>query len=377
MSAFLFKGGKVYNPAEHRMYKGDLAVKDGKIVSRIPDENCVTIDASGCIVTTGLIDYHVHYFNHGTENGVNPDAASFPCGITTAVDGGSCGCANYELYRKSVMAYSDVRILNDLLVASGGQATDQYPERMESCFYDRKKIHMLFQKYRDNLVGLKIRLSAGIVEPVEAGRSLKTAVDMAEQIGCMVVVHITNPAMNLEEIADMLRPGDVICHIYQNRGKETILNETGKIRQGILRAKERGVLFDASNGRGNYDLKVCQKAINAGFKPDIISSDNNTSGFYLQPLHSLPRIMSKYLDMGMTLEEVLDAATVNPARALNREELASLETGTVADLVVLKLKNKEVSYTDINGNAFVGKQILVPQLTMKDGKIMYCQSDFM
>ena len=108
-------------------------------------------------------------------------------------------------------------------------------------------------------------------------------------------------------------------------GRETILDENGMVRKGIMDARERGVLFDASNGCNNYDLEISRKAMKQGFIPDIISSDINTAGFYLQPLHSLPRIMSKYLDMGMCLERVLDAVTVCPARLIGREELASLD----------------------------------------------------
>ena len=123
----------------------------------------------------------------------------------------------------------------------------------------------------------------------------------------------------------MLRRNDVICHVYQGKGRETILDENGMVRKGIMDARERGVLFDASNGCNNYDLEISRKAMKQGFIPDIISSDINTAGFYLQPLHSLPRIMSKYLDMGMCLERVLDAVTVCPARLIGREELASLD----------------------------------------------------
>lgn len=124
MGAFVIKGGEIYDPAAQKWEKKDIAIENGMIISGMPSGEYQVVDASGCKVTTGWIDYHVHYFNHGTENGINPDAASFPCGVTTAVDGGSTGAANYEMYRKSAMAYSDVRILNMLLVGSGGQVTD-------------------------------------------------------------------------------------------------------------------------------------------------------------------------------------------------------------------------------------------------------------
>ncbi|MGL5435631.1 MAG: metallo-dependent hydrolase [Lachnospiraceae bacterium] len=376
MSAYVIKGGTLYNPRKQKLYRGDLVLENGVIINGTPTDPYQVIDAAGCIVTTGLIDYHVHYFNYGTENGVNPDAASFPSGVTTAVDGGSCGVANYELYRKSIMSYSEVRILNALLVASGGQITDQYPERIEEEYMDKERIRSFFSRYSDNLVGLKTRLSVGIVEPGKAEQSLAATVELAQELGCPVIVHITNPAFSLEQLAGYLRAGDVICHVYQGKGRETILNTDGSIRAGIIKARERGVLFDACNGRNNYDLAVCQKALMQGFVPDIISSDMNTCGFYMEPLHSLPRVMSKYLDMGMTLPQVLDAATINPAKLINQEELADLEAGTTADIMIFRMKHKEIKYSDMAGNEFTGTQIIVPQMTIKDGKIMFCQADF-
>lgn len=377
MGAFVIRGGEIYDPAAQKWEKKDIAVEDGVIISGEPSGEYQVVDASGCKVTTGWIDYHVHYFNHGTENGINPDAASFPCGVTTAVDGGSCGAANYEMYRKSAMAYSDVRILNMLLVGSGGQVTDRYPEHLEKKYFDIPKIKRLFREYPDNLVGLKSRLSVGIIAPEDAEESIRATVDLAEELGCNVSVHVTNPVMDLEKLAGILRKDDMICHIYQGKGRETCLNPDGSVREGLLKARERGVLFDASNGCNNFDLEIAQKAVAQGFKPDIISSDINTSGFFLQPLHSLPRIMSKYLDFGMSLSEVLDAVTRVPARLVHRESLASMEAGTEADLVIFKVKEKEVPYYDRTGHRFTGHQVIVPQLTMKDGVIMYCQADFM
>lgn len=374
---FLIRNGSVYDPALGRTERRDIALVDGKIARPDPDHAYrQTVDAEGCIVTTGLIDYHVHYFNHGTENGVNPDANAFCSGITTAVDGGSCGAGSYELYRRSVMAASDVRILNYLLVASGGQATDQYPENLDPALFDEQKILRLFREYPENLVALKTRMSEGIISEELAEASLRRTVELAEKIGTRVVVHVTAPILPLDKIAAMLRPGDVICHIYQDRGRYSCLDENGRVLEGLLAARQRGVLFDASNGRSNYDLAVCRRAVEQGFVPDVISSDVNTSSFFLQPLHSLPRILSKYLDFGMSLEQVLNAATITPARLIGQPELGSLAEGTEADVCILRLKEKALPYEDINGNRFEGSQVLVPMMTFKGGKCMFCQADF-
>lgn len=376
MVDFIVKNGSIYDPEHQSWKKGDLIIENGVIASEAGSSRHYIIDADQCIVTTGLIDYHVHYFNHGTDNGVNPDAASFPSAVTTAVDAGSTGVSNYQLYRKSVMAYSDVRILNMLLVGSGGQISDQYPENIKACNIDRERIKKLFKENPDNLVGLKTRMSAGIIDPRDAEESLLCTIGLAGEIGCNVAVHVTDPVISLERICEILRPGDIICHVFQGKGQENILNRDGTVHKYIQKAARRGILFDASNGCSNYDLEICRNAVKQGFLPDVISSDINTKGFYLQPLHSLPRVMSKYLDMGMKLEKVLDAVTRKPAELINRKELASLRPGSAADICVLKIIDKQVPYSDSNGHTFTGNQVIVPQCTIKGGKMMYCQADF-
>lgn len=372
----LIRNADIFDPTTRSFGIGELYIENGRIAPKASDEPYRVIDAEGCILTPGLIDAHVHYFYRGTENGVQPDANSFCCGVTSAIDGGSCGAANYELYRRSVMAMSAVDIYNLLLVASGGQITDAYPERLDARFFDREKIRSLFAQYADNLAGLKMRLSHGIIEGDEAVDALRAAVRLGDDVEKPLVVHVTDPALPLEKIAGELRPGDMICHVYQGKGGETILDEAGRVKPGILAARKRGVLFDGSNGRSNFDLEVCRAAVNQGFFPDVISSDVNASSAFLQPLHSLPRILSKYLDMGMKLEDVLYAATGAPARFLARYDLASLAPGSVADISLMRLCEKNVTYTDLAGHEMPGTKVLIPQMTIKSGVVVYAQADF-
>jgi len=373
---FLIRNGMVYDPETGRTETREIAAADGVICDRLPEGKTMEINAAGMFVTTGLIDYHVHFYNHGSENGVNPDACSFPCGITTAVDAGTCGAGTFEGYYRSVVSLSDVRILNMLLIASGGQSTEIYPERPDVKYIDREKIKRLFREYPDNLVAIKTRLSKNIITGQDAEDSLRETVRLAEEIGVPVVVHASDPGIPSERIASLLRPGDVFCHCFHGKG-ETILDENGKIRPGILEARKRGVLFDEGNGRTNSDLEVGKAALMQGFFPDIISSDVNAAAFYLQPLHSLPRIMSKFLDMGMTLEDILKTVTAAPASLIRRKDLASLKAGTAADICIFRVKEKEVPYSDYAGHTLTGHRVIVPQLTMKGGRVMYCQADFM
>lgn len=373
---FLIKNGTVYDPAQHKAWKGDVALVEGKIA--VPSEEHhyrQVIDAEGCIVTAGLIDYHVHYMRGASEGGVQADVVSFCSGVTTAVDGGTAGVGLYEHAYRTMVSNAQVRFLNALLVASGGQSNNQYPENLDPALMDEEKIVELFRKYPENLVGLKTRISHGIIEAEKVEASIRRTVEIAEKAGTRVIVHVTDCPVALDALAELLRPGDVICHIYQGKDHACI-GPDGKVLPGLIQARERGVLFDASNGRSNFDLEVCRASVAQGFVPDIISSDINSSSCFLQPLHSLPRILSKYIDFGMDWMDVLDCATANPARLIGMPELASMAEGTVGDVVILKCKEKEMFYTDLAGHVFTGHQVLVPQMTFKDGECVYCQADF-
>lgn len=372
----LLKNGSVYNPAKHEMKKTDVAIENNNI-SQVNTNNKYDhiIDVEGCIVTSGLIDYHVHYYRGGCDFGLNPDSTSLCCGITTAVDGGSCGVSNYERFHDDVVKTSETRVLSCLLVASGGQVTASYPENLDPDKFDEQRILSYFDIYSKEIVGLKIRLSKNIISGSKAEAVLRRTVEIAEKARTRVVIHVTDCSIPLEKVTDILRPGDVVCHIYQGKGNNC-LDEKGQVLSGLWKAKKRGILFDVGNGCNNYDLKICQAAIKQGFTPDIISSDITTLGRFVQPLHSLPRILSKFLDMGLSVEDVLDTATIAPARLIGKPELGSMEIGTVADICVLKKKEKKMIYYDKAGHTFIGTQVIVPMMTFKEGIPVYCQTDF-
>ena len=226
---FLIRNAEIFDPLTVKFSRKNIALVNGKIAR--PDEGKTyrqVIDASGCIVMPGLIDYHVHYFLHGSENSVNPDASSFCNGITTAVDGGTCGAGTYEMFRRSVCAMSEVRILNCLLAASGGQSNNQYPENLDPKFFDEAKILELFAKYPDNLVALKTRISHGIISPELAKVSLAETVRIAGKAETRVVMHVTDCAMPLDELAEM--PGREMLSVtyITGAGKIHVLTKTAE-----------------------------------------------------------------------------------------------------------------------------------------------------
>ena len=244
----------------------------------------------------------------------------------------------------------------------------------ESLQWDR--IEDTLKQYSDVLLGLKIRISRGIVRELGL-KPFEDTLQFAERRGLRVNVHITDPPKPLDEIIPMFRPGDIVCHMYQGSG-HTILGEDGRVGACIREARERGVIFDAANGRSNFDYDVAREALAQGFLPDIISTDA-TALNYNQPeqVKNLPFVMSKYLSMGMKLGQVIRAVTAFPAALMGMEgEIGTLRPGAFADVTVCRLKEERIRFRDTKGTVHYGNQILEPVWVMSKGRIVYCSPDF-
>ena len=265
MRSLILKGGEIYDPLTKERREGGLGIRDGRIVpvESLAGEETDVIDVGGCTVVPGFIDYHIHLYT-GCDGGVAPDTISLPSGVTTAVDGGTCGVSTFEMFKRNNIDPSITRVLSYLHVSSSGLSTAVFPENADPDCFEREKITALFRKYPYILKALKIRMSRNIIEPAGLTREpLEKAIGIAEEAGCPVVVHVSDPVIPQEEIAAMLRPGDVFCHMYQGMG-DTIIDSRGHVKPEIRRARERGVVFDASNGRSNFSFQVARPAVEIG-----------------------------------------------------------------------------------------------------------------
>ena len=383
---YIIRGGLVMDPATGTKEVKDIVVRNMRIIDTKGEAaECKAdqiIDASGKIVVPGLIDFHTHLFHEGSSICIYPDMM-IAQGTTSAVDAGSAGTSTYEAFRKSVIEQSLLRVKGFLTVYGGGQLDPKLCEDFNPALYNVDKMERVIEANRDTILGLKIRLSKGVV-PTETGADyLKAAValadDLNERLGTSlrVCVHTTNSPVTASELADCLRPGDIFCHCYQGAGN-TICREDGTMEPGVLAARERGVIFDAANGKGNFGIKAARRALAAGFEPDIISTDLTVDKFNIPPYaKNLPLVMSKYLALGMDLMTVLEKVTANPAKLMGMEgQIGTLAPGAFADIAIFDLKDRDYIQKDFCDDEISCSKILVPQLTMIAGEIQYCQSDF-
>ena len=363
MAKTLITGGRIIDPARGIDAVGNVLISGKRIASDDQvDESSVdaVIRADGCLVVPGLIDFHAHVFYDATDLSIPPDVAMLPNCVTTVVDGGTAGTINYELFRKSVIANSIVRIKSLLHASPIGFATTKFDEEHDPDCFDVEKIEELIQKYPDDLLGIKLRISKHVVGKFGL-KPLKKVQEIAEKISCRVFVHTTNPVTDIGTIAKLFRPDDVFIHVYQGTGS-TIIGNDNRVLPEVKEARKRGVIFDAANGRSHFSFKVAEAALADQFPPDVISTDQTLWTLYKQPVFGLPWIMSKYLAIGMKEYDIIAACTSTPARLMRMEgEIGTLVPGSCADVAILKLIDHDCEFFDTPGDTRKGKKLFMPQ----------------
>lgn len=376
MYDLLIRNATVIDPAQEIFQKADVAVKDGKI-SGLGDfsleKSFHTIDASECLVVPGLIDMHTHLYPL-TEIGIPAEAACFSSGVTTAMDCGSAGAATYPAHRGSILT-SRLRIRALLHVCSAGLATGRYLENPDPRYYDISKIEGCLHEFPE-LLGLKVRQGAEIVGDLGL-RPLAATIEIAEKYQVPVMVHCSNPPGKMDEIIEMLRPGDILTHAYQDNG-DSLLDKYGKVSKAAWTARKRGVIFDVANANIHFSFAVARQAIAEGFLPDTISTDLTTRSLYRRPaVFNLLHVMSKYLNLGLSLPQVIERCTIRPAQLMKLDnKIGSLRVGCCADIAVLSEFNHDTAFGDRTGVIMSGNRNLRAMLTVRAGEIVYRDQEF-
>jgi len=366
-------GGYVLDPASGLAGYRDVAVADGKIAAiepRIdPDLAEQVLDVTGLVVTPGLIDLHAHVFSTtglpgawAGDNSIRPDSHGFRNGVTTMVDAGSSGWRNFEMLRQTVIDRATTRVLAMINIAGFGMINDA----IEQSDFNAGEVARLAKKHADVVVGVK---SAHYQNP--DWKSVDEAVRAGEAAGIPVMVdfgHFLRERPFYELVLNKLRSGDMPTHCF--RGPVPWIDEEGRLYDYLHKARERGIKFDVGHGGGSFVFRNAVPAIEQGFYPDSISTDLHT-GSMKAGMMDMPLLMSKFLAMGMPLEDVIRASTSNPADQIGRTALGRLQVGAEADVAVFKIERGEFRFRDASGGTVSGAERLRCEVTLRAGELVW------
>lgn len=371
----LLKGGHVNDPRNGINSLRDVAIKDGKVAAvaaNIPASQAFkTVNVAGLYVTPGLVDIHVHAYAstgmraYAGDRSVYPDGFTLRNGVTTVVDAGTSGWRNFPDFKDRVIDRSKTRVLALLNIVGRGMAGANDVEQ-DLDDMDPQLTAEQAKKFKDIVVGIKTAHYAGpewtaVERAVEAGTiaNIPVMVDFGE-------FRAERPFQEL--VLKKLRPGDIYTHTYI--GAVPMLDAQGRVLPYLLEARKRGVIFDVGHGGGSFLFRQAVPAVHQGFVPDSISTDLHINSMN-SGMKDLLNLMSKFLNMGLPLEDVIARTTWNPAREIKREDLGHLSVGAVADIAVLRLLKGDFGFVDVYGGRMQGTQKLACELTVRNGLVVY------
>src|SRR3954471_1651109 len=375
----VIKGGEVLDPSQNLRGRRDIGIRFGRIEALeadIPVARALRVlDASGRLVLPGLADLHSHVYPYGSALGIPADELVPYQGTTTMVSAGDAGANNFAAFRRYVQAQTRTRLYAFVHIANIGLAGFPEPELYHLGFAHPDEAGRTVAENADIAIGVKVRMSENVIN--QAGiEPLKRAIRACEIAGggARVMCHIGGVATPqlMGEILNTLRAGDILTHCFSgapnNDGKFTNIVQNGKLLPEALAAKKRGVVFDIGHGGGSFDYTICEAAMQQGAMPDTISSDIHVFSGNSPGMPYLPWVMSKFLGLGLSLEQVVTMATANPAKVINRvPKLGTLQVGAPGDVAIMELVEGPVSFVDTRNNKRDGKAYLKPVQTVTAG----------
>lgn len=371
----LIKNGHVIDPKNKIDTVMDVAIADGKIAKLAKNidasQSKKTIDAAGLYVTPGLIDMHTHVFV-GSKPGtfadgiysVSADDFSFRSGVTTMVDAGTSGWQNFALFKEQVIDHSQTRILAFLNIFGPGLGSGQAVKDISSINEDSSIAVM--QRYKDIIVGSRIGHYDG-----SDWSPFNSALEAAAKMNEPLFVECHLPQYSLRDQLSKMRPGDIITHSYEEISERMpVVDSSGKLHSFVLDAQRRGVLFDVGHGGAGFWFSQAVPAFQQGLVPNTFGTDLHRFSMNAG-MKSILNVMSKYLNMGMSLNDAVTRATWNSAKALKQEELGNLGEGAVADIAIINLLHGNFGFVDAGGKRLSGDKKLEAELTIRAGKIVW------
>ncbi|HEY2247115.1 MAG TPA: amidohydrolase/deacetylase family metallohydrolase [Bradyrhizobium sp.] len=375
----VIKGGNLLDPSQSLKGRSDIGIRWGAIEAietEIPAARASkTIDASGKLVTPGLVDLHCHVYPYGSAIGIPADELVQFQGTTTVVSAGDAGVNNLAALRRFIVAQTRARMYAFVHIANNGLSAFPVAELYNIDNAQTEACAMALAENPDFLIGVKVRMSENVIfkhglEP------LKRGVQACEMCGwpAKMMVHIGGVETKelMSQILDLLRPGDVLTHVYSGAPNMsnvfTNIVQDGKLLPAAVAAKQRGVIFDVGHGGGSFDFTVAEVAIPGGCTPDTLSSDIHVFSGNSPGIPFLPNVMSKFMAMGFSLEQVVTMATSAPAKIINRApKIGTLQIGAPGDVTIMELVEGPVSFLDTRNNKRDGKAYLKPIQTVING----------
>lgn len=372
----LIKGGEVVDPGGGKRGQFDVAIKRNRIAAveaNIPVESAFrVVDATGQVVTPGLVDLHTHVYHSATCWGIRADPVAARSGVTTWLDVGSAGAYNFPGFREFIVRPALARIYALLNISSIGLTASTW-ELSNLNYMDVDLCCKLIDQNRDLILGVKVRIDSNTtsgtgVEGLRRGRIA------AERCSLPMMVHIGKAPPELSEVLEFMRPGDILTHCFTGQSMRQI-DENGKLLDVAKRAWDLGVVMDIGHGAGSFSFETAAAMIESGYPPHVISSDIHQFSIH-GPLFDMPTCLSKFLALGMSLEATIAAATIRPAEVMGmQQEVGTLRPGALADIALWQMVEGDFTFYDIHMQPRQGKQLLTNTLTIINGREAVRASD--
>ena len=364
----LIKNGEVRDPSRELKARADVAIRDGKIAevaSDIPAERGRdVVDAKGLYVTPGLVDLHTHIV-YGVRSGIEADPIAARSGTSTWIDAGTFAYNQIDGFRRFIVERNKCRVFGFVYLYPTSRNPDIDPVKYVSGMMDRTG--RAAAANRDIVLGVKFQVGSNMNGRYSL-EFLKIARRLCDEYDLRLLSHISMAPPETNEVMELMKPGDVVTHCFNEHTLGIVDRDTGKLKPSVKEARLRGVLFDVGHGSGSFNFKSARHALDQGFLPDSISSDiysANVNG----PVFDLPTTMSKLLYLGMSFDEVLKCSTVNPARVVTPlPKLGTLQVGAPGDVALLSVDDGEFELIDAQRNKVTAKQRIVSHLTICKGK---------
>jgi len=369
----VIKGGEVLDPGQKLRARRDVGIRNAVIAALEPEiadaRAKQTLDARGKLVLPGLIDMHAHVYPQVSALGLPADELAPYTATTTYVSAGDAGANTFSALKHYIVAQARSRIYAFVHISSIGLSGFPVGEMLNIDYADVDQAAKTLAENPELVLGVKVRETVEVVgtNGLEPLRRAILACERSGVRGARVMCHIGNAPGELSALLDLLRPGDILTHAYSGAGNNTVRD--GKVLAAAIAAKKRGVLIDVGHGGGSFDYTVAEPAIEQGFTPDTIGSDIHAVSGNTPGMPYLPWVMSKFLNLGFSLEQVVAMATATPARIIGKvDKLGTLAIGAPADVSVLELVEGPVDFVDTRKNARKGSRHLKPVATVRAGR---------